>query len=253
MTGEELEAMSLQEKQHFTQPPPRYTDATLVKALEERGIGRPSTYAPIVETIIKRGYIVRESKQLYPTELGTIVVDLLKKHFPKIIDVEFTAGMEGSLDRIAEGELEWVKLLEAFYTPFMVDLEKADEEIGHIQVADEVTDEICEQCGRRMVKKFGRYGKFLACPGFPECRNTKPLLEPTGVPCPRCDGMLVERRSKKGRKFFGCDHYPQCEFVTWHQPSTTRCPHCAVMSKENQPQYYYLEVINETAISLSAE
>jgi DNA topoisomerase-1 len=247
VVGEELEAMSLQEKQHFTQPPPRYTDATLVKALEERGIGRPSTYAPIVETIIKRGYIVRENKQLYPTELGSIVVDLLKKHFSKIIDVEFTAGMEGSLDRIAEGELEWVKLLEAFYAPFMVDLEKAEEEIGQIQVADEVTDEICEHCGRNMVKKFGRYGKFLACPGFPECRNTKPLLEPTGVSCPRCDGMLVVRRSKKGRKFFGCDQYPECEFVTWHQPSTTKCPHCGglMVEKKSAGKNITLKCINE--------
>jgi len=247
VVGEDLEIISLEGKQHFTQPPPRYTDATLVKALEERGIGRPSTYAPIMETIIKRGYIVRENKQLYPTELGIIVVELLKKHFPKIIDVEFTASMEESLDRIAEGELEWVKLLEAFYTPFMVDLEKAEKEIGQIQVEDEVTDEICEQCGRKMVKKFGRYGKFLACPGFPECRNTKPLLEPTGVSCPRCDGMLVVRRSKKGRKFFGCDRYPQCDFVTWNQPSTIKCPHCGglMVEKKSAGKGITLKCINE--------
>lgn len=245
--GEEVEARSLQQKQHFTQPPPRYTDATLVKTLEEKGIGRPSTYAPIVETIIKRGYIVRENKQLYPTELGTIVIDLLKKHFHDIIDVEFTAGMEEKLDSIEEGDLEWVKVLETFYDPFMDTLEKADKEIGHVQVTDEVTEEICELCGRNMVKKFGRFGKFLACPGFPECRNTKPLLEPTGVKCPRCEGELVIRRSKKGRKFFGCDQYPKCDFVTWDQPSKTKCPHCGdlMVEKKAPGKNIYLKCINE--------
>ncbi|MDD4237221.1 MAG: type I DNA topoisomerase [Desulfotomaculaceae bacterium] len=245
--GEEVEARSLQQKQHFTQPPPRYTDATLVKTLEEKGIGRPSTYAPIVETIIKRGYIVRENKQLYPTELGSIVIDLLKKHFQDIIDVEFTAGMEKKLDSIEEGDLEWVKVLEIFYEPFMDTLEKAEKEIGHVQVTDEVTEEICELCGRNMVKKFGRFGKFLACPGFPECRNTKPLLEPTGVKCPRCEGELVIRRSKKGRKFFGCNQYPKCDFVTWDQPSTTKCPHCGdlMVEKKAAGKNIALKCINE--------
>jgi len=245
--GEEIEARSLQQKQHFTQPPPRYTDATLVKTLEEKGIGRPSTYAPIVETIIKRGYITRENKQLYPTELGTIVIDLLKKHFKYIIDVEFTAGMEQKLDKIEEGELEWVKVLETFYKPFIATLETAEKEIGQVQVADEVTDEICELCGRNMVKKFGRFGKFLACPGFPECRNTRPLLEPTGVKCPRCEGELVVRRTKKGRKFFGCDQYPKCDFVTWDKPSTTRCPNCKdlMVEKKAAGKDIYLKCINE--------
>ena len=245
--GEEVEARSLQQKQHFTQPPPRYTDATLVKTLEEKGIGRPSTYAPIVETIIKRGYIVRENKQLYPTELGSIVIDLLKKHFQDIIDVEFTAGMEEKLDSIEEGDLEWVKVLDNFYEPFQDTMEKAEKEIGHVQVTDEVTDEICELCGRNMVKKFGRFGKFLACPGFPECRNTKPLLEPTGVKCPRCEGELVIRRSKKGRKFFGCNQYPKCEFVTWDQPSKTNCPHCGDMMVEKRAagKNIVLKCINE--------
>lgn len=224
--GEEVEARSLDPRQHFTQPPPRYTDATLVKTLEEKGIGRPSTYAPIVETIIKRGYVVRENKQYYPTELGTIVVDLLKNHFKDIIDVEFTAGMEHKLDSIEDGETDWVGVLDNFYDSFKETLEKADEEIGHVQVADEVTEEVCEQCGRFMVIKVGRYGKFLACPGFPECRNTKPLLEATGVKCPRCEGEIVKRRTKKGRNFFGCSRYPECEFVTWDQPSNEKCPVC---------------------------
>lgn len=232
--GEVVEARSLTEKQHFTQPPPRYTDATLVKTLEEKGIGRPSTYAPIVETIIKRGYIVRENKQLYPTELGVIVVDLLKKHFKDIIDVTFTAGMEEKLDSIAEGDLDWVKVLDSFYDPFKNTLEKAEDEIGLVQVADEVTEEVCEQCGRNMVIKMGRFGKFLACPGFPECRNTKPLLEPTGVLCPRCEGEIVIRRSKKGRKFYGCSRYPQCDFVTWDPPSKTRCPECSDLMVEKK-------------------
>ncbi len=232
--GEVVEARSLTEKQHFTQPPPRYTDATLVKTLEEKGIGRPSTYAPIVETIIKRGYIVRENKQLDPTELGVIVVDLLKKHFKDIIDVTFTAGMEKKLDSIAEGDLDWVKVLDSFYDPFKNTLEKAEDEIGLVQVADEVTEEVCEQCGRNMVIKMGRFGKFLACPGFPECRYTKPLLEPIGVPCPRCEGEIVIRRSKKGRKFYGCSRYPQCDFVTWDQPSKTRCPQCGDLMVEKK-------------------
>jgi len=244
--GEAVEARSLTEKQHFTQPPPRYTDATLVKTLEEKGIGRPSTYAPIVETIIKRGYIVRESKQLYPTELGVIVVDLLKKHFRDIIDITFTAGMEEKLDSIEEGDLDWVKVLGSFYDPFIGTLEKAEDEIGHVQVADEVTEEICEQCGRNMVIKMGRFGKFLACPGFPECRNTKPLLEPTGVPCPRCQGEIVIRRSKKGRKFYGCSSYPQCDFVTWDPPSKTRCPECGdlMVEKKGAGKAVVLKCIN---------
>ncbi|OPX86202.1 MAG: DNA topoisomerase 1 [Pelotomaculum sp. PtaB.Bin104] len=244
--GDVLEARSLTPKQHFTQPPPRYTDATLVRTLEEKGIGRPSTYAPIVETIIKRGYVVRDKKQLYPTELGTMVVDLLKKHFHDIIGVEFTAGMEEKLDNVEEGNLDWVQVLDRFYTPFSRTLEKADEEIGQVQVADEVTEEICEQCGRNLVVKMGRYGKFLACPGFPECRNTKPLLEPTGADCPRCEGELVARRSKKGRKFFGCSRYPECDFVTWDQPSQTKCPDCGgLMLEKRAGKNIKLTCINE--------
>ncbi|MDD3653051.1 MAG: type I DNA topoisomerase [Desulfotomaculaceae bacterium] len=244
--GDSLKARSLTPKQHFTQPPPRYTEATLVKTLEEKGIGRPSTYAPIVGTIINRGYVVRDKKQLYPTELGTMVVDLLKKHFQDIIGIEFTAEMEEELDSVEEGVLDWVEVLNRFYIPFSQTLLKADEEIGHIQTADEVTEEICEHCGRNMVIKMGRYGKFLACPGFPECRNTKPLLEPTGVNCPRCGGELVARRSKKGRKFFGCSSYPECDFVTWDQPSQTKCPECGgLMLEKKAGKKINLSCINE--------
>lgn len=227
--GDKVKAHSLVPKQHFTQPPSRYTDASLIKTLEEKGIGRPSTYAPIVDTILKRGYIIRENKNFYPTELGVIVVDLLKNYFPNIIDVEFTADMEKKLDSIEDGDVNWVQILEDFYSPFGELLTVAEKEIQQIQVEDEVTDEICEQCGRNMVIKMGRYGKFLACPGFPECRNTKPLLEPTGVSCPDCAGELVLRRSKKGRKFYGCNNYPDCQFVVWDQPTNQKCPQCQSM------------------------
>lgn len=245
--GDKVQAKSLTPKQHFTQPPPRYTDATLVKVLEEKGIGRPSTYAPIVETIQKRGYVVRESKQFYPTELGMIVVELLKQHFPEIINIEFTADMEEKLDQIAEGEQQWAGVLKDFYEPFSKTLETADEKIGKVQVADEVTDEICEQCGRNMVIKLGRFGKFLACPGFPDCRNTKPLLEPTGVNCPKCEGEMVLRRSKKGRKFYGCSRYPECEFVTWDTPTQEKCPQCGEMmvEKMNRNREKLLQCVSE--------
>ncbi|MBF7083549.1 type I DNA topoisomerase [Desulfallas sp. Bu1-1] len=239
--GEILKILSLVPRQHFTQPPPRYTDATLIKTLEEKGIGRPSTYAPTVDTILKRGYVIRENKNFYPTELGQVVVDLLKQYFPEIIDVEFTADLEKKLDDIEEGDVEWVKILENFYAPFKETLNVAEKEIEHIQVEDEVTEEICEQCGRNMVVKMGRYGKFLACPGFPECRNTKPLLEPTGVTCPSCTGELVLRRSKKGRKFYGCSNYPECEFVVWDQPTNRKCPNCGSMMvlKESKGEKIY--------------
>ncbi|WP_347490833.1 type I DNA topoisomerase [Desulfoscipio sp. XC116] len=239
--GEQLKLRTLVPKQHFTQPPPRFTDATLIKTLEEKGIGRPSTYAPIVDTILKRGYVVREKKNFYPTELGLVVVDLLKKYFFNIIDVEFTAAMEQKLDDIEEGDVNWVSILEDFYMPFQELLEVADQEIEQVQVEDEVTDEVCELCGRNMVIKMGRYGKFLACPGFPECRNARPLLEPTGVSCPNCGGELVLRRSKKGRKFYGCSNYPACDFVVWDQPTNRKCPLCNSMMvlKENRKGRVY--------------
>ncbi|AEG60124.1 type I DNA topoisomerase [Desulforamulus ruminis] len=245
--GDKVEAKNLTPKQHFTQPPPRYTDATLVKILEEKGIGRPSTYAPIVDTIQKRGYVVRENKQFYPTELGIVVIDLLKNYFPDIINIEFTAEMEEKLDKVAEGDERWVGILKDFYQPFQETLENADEKIGKVQVADEVTDEKCELCGRNMVIKLGRYGKFLACPGFPDCRNTKPLLEPTGVGCPKCSGEMVLRRSKKGRKFYGCSRYPECDFVTWDVPTQEKCPQCGGMmvEKNSRGKEKRTECINE--------
>lgn len=236
--GEGLLLVSLVPRQHFTQPPPRYTDATLVKALEEKGIGRPSTYAPILDTIIRRGYVVRQKKQLVPTRLGMVVVDLLKRHFPDIIDVEFTAHMEENLDLVEEGKKDWVQVVEEFYLPFKETLERAEEEIGRITVEEEkeVSEEVCPQCGRQLVVKEGRYGKFLACPSFPDCRYTQPLWETTGVACPQCgEGELVVRRTKKGRKFYGCNRYPECEFVVWDEPSGRKCPRCGgllVVKKE---------------------
>ena len=245
--GERLDLKSLDPQQRFTQPPPRYSDATIIKTLEEKGIGRPSTYAPIVETVIKRGYVVREKKQLYPTELGVTVVDLLKKHFVDIIDVEFTAALEKELDLVGEGTLNWVQVLQEFYTPFNETLQKADQEIGKIKVADEVTEEICELCGRNLVIKMGRFGKFMACPGFPDCRNTKPLLEPTGVSCPRCAGEILIRRSKKGRKFYGCSGYPECDFVLWDPPSKVKCPACGglMVEKRKAGRNDYLQCTND--------
>lgn len=225
--GMVLELMSLSPKQHFTQPPARYTDASLVKSLEENGIGRPSTYAPIVETIQKRGYVTKEEKQYYPTELGFVVVALLKEHFPDIINIQFTAAMEDKLDQVEEKEEDWVKVLQEFYTPFKETLDKAEQNIGVVEIEDEVSEEVCELCGRNLVVKMGRFGKFLACPGFPNCRYTKPIVESVGVPCPACGGDVVLKRSKKGRKFYGCSNYPQCGFVTWDLPTNKKCPKCS--------------------------
>lgn len=224
---ESLDVVKLQEKQHFTEPPPKYTEASLVRKMEEEGIGRPSTYAPTIETILSRGYVAKEGKQLSPTELGEIIVSILKEYFPDIVDLEFTANMEKKLDDIEEGTLPWKDVIRDFYGPFAESLEKADQRMGKVQIEDKVSDEICENCGRNMVIKMGRYGKFLACPGFPECRNTKPLLEEVGTKCPNCGNSLVIRRSKKGRKFYGCSTYPECEFVSWELPAPEPCPKCS--------------------------
>lgn len=224
---EEVALVKLMPKQHFTQPPPRYSEATLIKTLEEKGIGRPSTYAPILETILSRGYVLRKQKQYSPTELGRLVVELLKEFFKDIINVEFTANMEEQLDAIEEGNLCWKKILLDFNHSFEKELQIADKEIGQIEIADEVTEEICEKCARNMVIKQGRFGKFLACPGFPECRNTKPLLVETGVNCPKCaEGKIVVRASKKGKKFYGCSNYPHCDFISWDEPTKEKCPLC---------------------------
>ncbi|KUO66076.1 MAG: DNA topoisomerase I [Gracilibacter sp. BRH_c7a] len=233
-TGEKLTMLKLDEKQHFTEPPPRYTEASLVKKMEEEGIGRPSTFAPTIETIQTRGYVVREEKKLVTTELGEIVVSLLKEHFPDIVDQEFTANMEKKLDDVEEGQASWKNIIREFYTPFAETLEKAEEKIGKIKVEDQVSDEICENCGRNMVIKMGRFGKFLACPGFPDCKNARPLLEEIGVDCPDCGEKLVVRRSKKGRKFYGCSKYPECNFIAWEKPSPYPCPKCnSLMVEKN--------------------
>jgi len=225
---EKLKLVNLLPRQHFTQPPPRYSEATLIKTLEEKDIGRPSTYAPILDTIISRGYVLKKQKQYYPTELGILVVDLLKNYFPEIINIEFTANMEDRLDSIEEGETNWTKILSEFYGPFQRELEIADKEIGQIEVMDEETDELCENCGRNLVIKSGRFGKFLACPGFPECRFTKPILKEIGIKCPQCeDGKIVTRLSKRGRRFYGCSQFPKCNFVSWDEPSGEKCPRCS--------------------------
>ncbi|NPV52255.1 MAG: type I DNA topoisomerase [Firmicutes bacterium] len=224
--GEDLTLVKLTPLQHFTQPPPRYTEAMLVKALEEKGIGRPSTYAPIIDTIIKRGYVNLEERRFRPTELGIIVVDLLKEYFPAIIDVQFTANMESQLDKIAEGELEWVRVVDEFYRPFQSTLRRAEEAMEKVVIPDKTTDELCPECGRNLVVKHGRYGEFLACPGFPECKFTKKITRDIGVACPKCGSPIVERRTKKGRKFYGCSAYPNCDFVVWNQPVAKNCPQC---------------------------
>ena len=232
--GEKLKMVKLEEKQHFTEPPSRYTEASLVKKMEEEGIGRPSTFAPTIETIQTRGYVVREEKKLVTTELGEIVVSLLKEHFPDIVDQEFTANMEKKLDDVEEGQASWKTIIKEFYSPFAETLDRAEEKIGKIKIEDEVSDEVCENCGRNMVIKMGRYGKFFACPGFPDCKNVRPLLEEIGVNCPECGEKLVVRRSKKGRKFYGCSKYPECNFIAWEKPSPYPCPKCnSLMTEKN--------------------
>ncbi len=224
--GDVLDLSAVLPEQHFTEPPPRYNEASLVKTLEEKGIGRPSTYAPIIETILARGYVVRVEKQFRPTELGDIVVKMLEEYFKDIVDVQFTATLENELDEIADGKRGRQKFLADFYGPFEKTLEQADEAIGHVELPVEESDVVCELCGRRMVVKQGRYGKFLACPGFPECRNTKPFLKDTGAICPECGGSIVERRTRRGRIFYGCKNYPECSFVTWDVPEAEPCKTC---------------------------
>ena len=212
--------------QHFTQPPPRYTEASLVRALEEKGIGRPSTYAPTISTIINRGYVSRENKRLMPTELGKIVNEMMCKNFPDIVDIAFTAGMEEQLDEVEAGKAEWHKLIADFYGPFERTLEEAEKNIEKVAIEDQISDVPCEKCGAMMVYKMSRYGRFLACPNFPECRFTMALPKNIGVPCPKCGAELLERISRKGRKFYGCEKYPECDFVSWERPVADKCPAC---------------------------
>ncbi|MGI6172332.1 MAG: type I DNA topoisomerase [Christensenellales bacterium] len=245
--GDRLNLDDIESLQRFTQPPPRYTEASLVRELEEKGIGRPSTYAPTISTIIARGYIAREKKRLFPTELGFIVTDILKKHFPNIVDIAFTADMEEKLDGVEEGKLKWREVIAEFYEPFAETLERAQESIEKIEIKDEVSDVQCEKCGAMMVYKMGRYGKFLACPNFPACRNTMAILKDTGATCPNCGGRILERMSKKGRRFFGCEKYPECDFVSWDMPSNEKCPACGgrMVVKRDKKGAIYLRCVNE--------
>ena len=214
------------EKQHFTQPPAHYTEASLVKTLEELGIGRPSTYSPTITTLLGRRYIVKEAKNLYVTELGEVVNQIMKESFPSIVDEHFTANMESLLDSIGEGAVNWKTVVRNFYPDLEAAVEVAEKELQKVKIEDEVTDVVCDQCGRNMVVKYGPHGKFLACPGFPECRNTKPYLEKIGVPCPLCGKEVVLKKTKKGRKYYGCENNPECGFMSWQRPSVKKCPKC---------------------------
>ena len=238
--GQTLKLRSLTPEQKFTQPPARYTEATLIRSLEENGIGRPSTYAPIITTIIDRGYVEREQKKLKPTLLGRTINDLMMQEFPDIVDVTFSAGMEKNLDKVENGSADWRETIDAFYKGFATALEKAEKDMEgkKIKVPDEETDEICEKCGRKMVIKTGRYGKFLACPGFPECTNTKRLVKDTGGKCPKCGGRMLLRKSAKGRVYYGCENYPNCDFMTWDEPVAQTCEKCgATLFKKGSRLY----------------
>ncbi|MBI0578479.1 type I DNA topoisomerase [Neobacillus cucumis] len=225
--GDEVFQKDIEPKQHFTQPPPRYTEARLVKTLEELGIGRPSTYAPTLDTIQKRGYVALDNKRFIPTELGEIIHELILEFFPDILDVEFTAKMEQGLDNVEDGKIRWVEIIDEFYKDFETHLEKAEKEMQSVEIKDEPAGEDCENCGSPMVFKMGRYGKFMACSNFPDCRNTKPIVKEIGVTCPNCkEGAIIERKSKKKRLFYGCDRFPECDFISWDKPLPRNCPKC---------------------------
>ncbi|MBY6050362.1 type I DNA topoisomerase [Cytobacillus firmus] len=225
--GDEVLKKDIEPKQHFTQPPPRYTEARLVKTLEEQGIGRPSTFAPTLDTIQKRGYVALDNKRFIPTELGEIVLELIMEFFPEILDIEFTAKMEKDLDYVEEGKVNWVQIIDDFYIDFEKNLKIAEKEMQEVEIKDEPAGEDCEQCGNPMVFKMGRYGKFMACSNFPDCRNTKPIVKDIGVKCPKCEeGNIIERKSKKRRIFYGCDRFPECDFISWDKPLPRSCPKC---------------------------
>jgi len=247
LEDEEFKLKELESKQHFTQPPQRYSEALLVKTLEEKGIGRPSTYAPTITTILARGYVEKDKKILYPTELGKIVTDIMKNYFKDIVDVQFTAQLEDKLDSVEEGTRSWVDVLKEFYDPFAIVLSEAESQIGNIEIPDEVTEEICEKCGRNMVIKQGRYGKFLACPGFPECRNARPILEDAGVKCPKCNSRVLVKKTRKGKKYYGCEKNPECDFMTWDKPSDQACEKCgSFMTEKNSGKKKSLKCSNES-------
>ncbi|WP_234121199.1 type I DNA topoisomerase [Clostridium hydrogenum] len=244
--NEILESKSVEGKQHFTQPPARFTEASLVKTLEENGIGRPSTYSPIISTLIDRKYVKKEKKAILPTELGNIVNNIVSEYFNQIVDVEFTADMENKLDNVEEGKENWNKVVDEYFKPLEKSIEIAEKEVAKITIEDEVTDIKCDKCGKNMVIKHGRFGDFLACPGYPECKNTKPIVEELKVPCPKCGGKVVARKSKKGRKFFGCSNYPECDFISWFEPSEKKCPKCGtfMVKKSSKTKGNYLECSN---------
>jgi len=244
--GEKLKVNKIESNQHFTQPPSRYTEASLIKTMEELGIGRPSTYAPTISTILNREYVSLNNRSFIPTELGILVNDLLEEYFEDIVNEEFTAELEEKLDKIAEGEYKWQLVVDDFYKDFEVVLKKAEEEIEEIEIKDEVTDEVCEKCGRNMVIKHGRYGKFLACPGYPECKNTKAIVDELDIPCPLCGGNIIRRRSRKGRLFYGCSNYPDCNFISWDEPIKEKCPQCnGIMVNKKTKKGTIIQCINK--------
>ena len=232
--GQAVDCVEVTAKQHFTQAPPRFTEASLVHELEENGIGRPSTYAPTISTIIARGYVVRNKKQLVPTELGFVTTDIMKNNFNNIVDVEFTAEMENELDRVEEGKQNWVNVLRNFYPDFEKNLETAIKNIEKIKIKDEESDIICDKCGRKMVYKLSKFGKFLACPGYPECKNTMTIREGTGVECPKCGGEILVKKSRKGKIYYGCEHSPKCDFILWYKPIKEKCPVCGGVLMETR-------------------
>ena len=249
-----LSLEKFQPEQHFTQPPAHYTEASLVKILEELGIGRPSTYAPTITTILARRYVAKENKNLYITELGEVVNNMMKQAFPTIVDVNFTANMEALLDKVGDGSVQWKTVVSNFWPDLKESVDRAEEELEQVEIADEVTDVICEVCGRNMVVKYGPHGKFLACPGFPDCKNTKPYLEKIGVKCPKCEGEIILKKTKKGRKYYGCEHNPECDFMSWQRPSEKKCPKCGgymlekgnkLMCADNQCGYVEQKAKNE--------
>lgn len=248
-----LDLEAVEEKQHFTQPVPHYTEATLVKALEELGIGRPSTYAPTISTILARHYVVKEQKNIYVTELGEAVNQMMLKAFPVIVDVEFTANMESLLDGVEEGKVSWKTIIENFYPDLDGAVQCAQEDLERVQIADEVSDVPCDLCGRMMVIKYGPHGKFLACPGFPECRNAKPYLEKIGMSCPKCGKEIVMRKTKKGRRYFGCEGNPDCDFMTWQKPAKQPCPQCGGVLVEKGSKLFCTDAECGTVVAKAKE
>ena len=247
--GDPVIIQSVDSEQHFTQPPARFTEASLVRMMDEKGIGRPSTYAPTITTIIARGYVTRESKRLFPTELGRMVNSVMTQYFAPIVDLEFTAQMEEKLDSIEAGKLEWKQMLREFYPPFEKMLEEAEQAIEKVELRDEPSDEICDKCGANMVYRVGRYGKFLACPNFPECRNTMPIVRTIDAHCPKCGGAILVRNTKRGRVFYGCEHYPECDFTSWDMPVDDRCPVCGspmVLKRDRKKDVTWHLCTNET-------